>query len=196
MFTIGRHTDYAARIVLHLACLEPGARVTAREIAVRRLIPPAFIRRIISRLSAAGLLTTTRGSGGGIALAREASANHAAGRGGSLRRPVVAQRVRGATGGLPALRDVSGAGGLGEGHAPPIRPLVGSEIRGPGERDAGRHHPRRHESIGLRGSRPRCTRRSAKRADGGMAINRGGHSMRHSGNRAGLARTGRCAWMR
>ena len=73
MFTIGRHTDYAARIVLHLACLKPGARVTAREIATKRLIPPAFIRRIISRLSAAGLLTTTRGSGGGIALAREAS---------------------------------------------------------------------------------------------------------------------------
>jgi Rrf2 family protein len=73
MFTIGRHTDYAARIVLHLACLKPGTRVTAREIAAKRLIPPAFIRRIISRLSAAGILATTRGSGGGIALAREAS---------------------------------------------------------------------------------------------------------------------------
>jgi len=73
MFTIGRHTDYAARIVLHLACLKPGTRVTAREIAAKRLIPPAFIRRIISRLSTAGLLTTTRGSGGGITLAREAS---------------------------------------------------------------------------------------------------------------------------
>jgi Rrf2 family protein len=73
MFTIGRHTDYAARIVLHLSGLESGVRVTAREIAAKRLIPPAFIRRIVSRLSAAGILTTTRGSGGGIALAREAS---------------------------------------------------------------------------------------------------------------------------
>ncbi len=73
MFTIGRNTDYASRIVLHLACLEPGARVTAADIASRRLIPSAFIRRIVSRLSAVGVLATVRGSGGGIALARPAA---------------------------------------------------------------------------------------------------------------------------
>ncbi len=73
MVNIGRHTDYASRIVLHLAGLEPGARVTAAEIAQRRLIPPVFIRRIVSRLSRAGILTTLRGAGGGITLARPAS---------------------------------------------------------------------------------------------------------------------------
>ncbi len=73
MFTIGRNTDYASRIVLHLASLEPGARVTAADIASRRLIPAAFIRRIVSRLSAVGILATVRGSGGGIALARPAA---------------------------------------------------------------------------------------------------------------------------
>lgn len=70
MLTISRHTDYAARIVLHLALEGEGARVTARAIARQRLIPPAFIRRIVSRLSAAGILHTSRGNGGGITLAR------------------------------------------------------------------------------------------------------------------------------
>lgn len=73
MVSIGRHTDYASRIVLHLAALEPGARVTAAQIAERRLIPPVFIRRIVSRLSQAGILTTTRGARGGITLARPPS---------------------------------------------------------------------------------------------------------------------------
>jgi len=70
MLNISRHTDYAARIVLHLSLEGEGARVTAREIAERRLIPPAFIRRIVSRLSGAGILITSRGNGGGITLAR------------------------------------------------------------------------------------------------------------------------------
>lgn len=73
MITIGRQTDYAARIVLHLASAEGEGMVTASEIAARRLIPPAFIRRIVTRLSQAGILRTVRGSGGGIALARAAS---------------------------------------------------------------------------------------------------------------------------
>jgi Rrf2 family protein len=73
MIAIGRQTDYAARIVLHLASLEEGARVTAQEIAASRLIPPAFIRRIVSRLSAAGILITVRGNKGGVTLARPPS---------------------------------------------------------------------------------------------------------------------------
>lgn len=73
MLGISRHTDYAARIVLHLSSGEKGALFTTGDIARRRLIPPAFIRRIVSRLSAAGILKTTRGCGGGIALARPAS---------------------------------------------------------------------------------------------------------------------------
>ncbi len=72
MIGIGRQTDYAARIVLHLATLEEGARVTAREIAAKRLLPPAFVRRIISKLAEAGILSTVRGSGGGVTLARPA----------------------------------------------------------------------------------------------------------------------------
>jgi|WetSurMetagenome_2_1015567.scaffolds.fasta_scaffold11215_2 Rrf2 family protein len=73
VFTLGRQTDYAARIVLHLSCLEPGARVTAAQISEMRLIPAAFIKRIISRLSAVGVVTTVRGSKGGLTLARRPS---------------------------------------------------------------------------------------------------------------------------
>ncbi len=70
MITINRETDYAARVLLHLALQEPGSRVTAQQIAAQRVIPRALVRRVVSRLSAAGLVITTRGSEGGIALAR------------------------------------------------------------------------------------------------------------------------------
>lgn len=70
MLGIARHTDYAARIVLHLACLEEGARVPIAEIAQRRLLPTPFVRRVIGRLVTAGIVTTVRGAGGGVVLAR------------------------------------------------------------------------------------------------------------------------------
>jgi Rrf2 family protein len=70
---IGRHTDYASRIVLHLALLPAGERVTASEIAGKRLLPAPYIRRIIGKLAAAGIVRTARGWGGGVALARPAS---------------------------------------------------------------------------------------------------------------------------
>ena len=70
---IGRHTDYASRVVFHLAVLGPGSRVQVKDIAERRLMPAPFVRRVVARLAAAGILRTTRGSGGGVQLARPAS---------------------------------------------------------------------------------------------------------------------------
>jgi len=70
---IRRETDYAVRIVLHLASLDRDAQVTVREIASSRLLPLAFVRRIVVRLGAAGIIATTRGMKGGIRLARPAS---------------------------------------------------------------------------------------------------------------------------
>ncbi len=70
MISISRQTDYASRVLLHLALLPPDARVTAQEISNRRIIPRAFVRRIVTHLGKANLITTTRGSGGGLALAR------------------------------------------------------------------------------------------------------------------------------
>jgi Rrf2 family transcriptional regulator, iron-sulfur cluster assembly transcription factor len=73
MIGIGRHTDYAARIILHLSALPEGTQVTAGDIAGERLLPRPFMRRIVVQLAAAGILRTIRGAGGGIALARPAS---------------------------------------------------------------------------------------------------------------------------
>ncbi len=73
MLTISRQTDYACRILLHLASQPEGERVTAAGIAERRLIPPALIRRIVTDLNVAGLIKTSRGSAGGIVLGRPAS---------------------------------------------------------------------------------------------------------------------------
>ncbi|NTW87079.1 MAG: Rrf2 family transcriptional regulator [Holophagaceae bacterium] len=72
MLGISRQTDYAARVVLHLACLAPGARVPLADIAKHRMLPLDFVRRIVGDLVKAGILMTSRGSGGGVSLARPA----------------------------------------------------------------------------------------------------------------------------
>lgn len=73
MLGIRRETDYAVRTILHLATVGGRANVQVREVAAQRHLPLSFVRRIVARLSAAGLLETTRGMGGGIRLARAAS---------------------------------------------------------------------------------------------------------------------------
>lgn len=73
MLTINRKTDYASRIILHLALQSSGSRTTAREVAKLRLIPPALVRRIVTQLGRAGLITTVRGTNGGFTLARPPS---------------------------------------------------------------------------------------------------------------------------
>ena len=70
MIGIARHTDYAARLILHLASLEPGARVSIAEAARQRHLPVPFLRRLISPLVKAGILESLRGAGGGIRLGR------------------------------------------------------------------------------------------------------------------------------
>ncbi len=70
MLTISRETDYAARVILHLALQGSDSRVTAQQIAGQRLIPRALVRRVVTRLGAAGLINTVRGADGGITLAR------------------------------------------------------------------------------------------------------------------------------
>lgn len=72
MLAISRETDYAARVILHLALQPQDSRATARQIAELRLIPRALVRRVVTRLAAAGLVVTARGSDGGITLARPA----------------------------------------------------------------------------------------------------------------------------
>ena len=72
MFSVPRQTDYAVRIVLHLACQEPGVRVSIPDMARERHLPVPFVRRIVSRLAEVGILDTVRGAGGGVSLASAA----------------------------------------------------------------------------------------------------------------------------
>jgi len=73
MLGIKRETDYAVRTLLHLAALGEGAAVQVRDVADQKLLPLSFVRRIVARLGAAGILSTTRGMGGGVQLARPAA---------------------------------------------------------------------------------------------------------------------------
>ena len=67
---ITRQADYAVRAVLHLAQIKNGDRAATSIVAKEQHIPPSFLAKIISQLSIAGLLHTSRGARGGVSLAR------------------------------------------------------------------------------------------------------------------------------
>jgi Rrf2 family protein len=67
---ITHQADYALRTILYLSKLEPNHRVPTSEIAKYNHIPPSFLTKIISQLSIAGLIHTSRGARGGVWLAR------------------------------------------------------------------------------------------------------------------------------
>lgn len=67
---ITRQADYAVRAVHYLAQLGPDQRAATSQIAQEMHIPPSFLAKIVSQLSVAGLLQTSRGARGGVSLAR------------------------------------------------------------------------------------------------------------------------------
>jgi Rrf2 family protein len=67
---ITRQADYAIRAVLYLAQIGVGQRAATSQIAQEQNIPPSFLAKIVSQLSVAGLLQTSRGARGGVSLAR------------------------------------------------------------------------------------------------------------------------------
>ncbi|MCK5635194.1 MAG: Rrf2 family transcriptional regulator [Anaerolineales bacterium] len=67
---ITRQADYAVRAVLYLAGLDNGQRAPTSEIARNQHIPPSFLAKIVSQLSVAGVVQTSRGARGGVSLAR------------------------------------------------------------------------------------------------------------------------------
>jgi len=67
---ITRQADYAVRAVLYLARLGGSERAATSTVAEEQRIPPSFLAKIISQLSIAGLLHTSRGARGGVTLAR------------------------------------------------------------------------------------------------------------------------------
>lgn len=71
---ITRQADYAVRAILYLAQVGNNVnngRVATSNVAKEQNIPLSFLAKIISQLSIAGLLHTSRGARGGVMLARE-----------------------------------------------------------------------------------------------------------------------------
>lgn len=68
---ITRQADYAVRAVVYLAKLGTDRRAATSQIAQEQNIPPSFLAKIVSQLSVAGLLQTSRGARGGVSLARD-----------------------------------------------------------------------------------------------------------------------------
>jgi Rrf2 family protein len=69
---ITRQADYALRAMLNLSHLEANERAATSQIAEEENIPPSFLAKIISQLSIAGLIHTSRGARGGVSLSRDA----------------------------------------------------------------------------------------------------------------------------
>ncbi len=68
---ITRQADYAVRAVLYLAEQNGAGRAPTSQIAREQKIPPSFLAKIVSQLSVAGMVQTSRGARGGVSLARE-----------------------------------------------------------------------------------------------------------------------------
>jgi Rrf2 family protein len=70
---ITRQADYALRAIFYLSRLEENKKAVTNLIAKDQKIPLSFLAKIISQLSLAGLIHTSRGAGGGVSLAKPAN---------------------------------------------------------------------------------------------------------------------------
>jgi Rrf2 family protein len=68
---ITREADYAIRAVLELS--GGSSERSAAELARAAQVPYPFLRRVLGKLIAAGLVRSSRGRGGGVRLARPAA---------------------------------------------------------------------------------------------------------------------------
>jgi Rrf2 family protein len=68
---ITRQADYALQAMLYLARHNSDKNAATSAIAKSQHIPPSFLAKIISQLSIAGLIKTSRGAKGGVAMARD-----------------------------------------------------------------------------------------------------------------------------
>jgi Rrf2 family protein len=64
--------EYAVRAMVHLSSLPHGSVVSIAAISREWDVPETFLRKIVTKLAHAGMITSFRGNGGGIALARQA----------------------------------------------------------------------------------------------------------------------------
>ncbi len=67
---ITRQADYAVRAMVHVGRLPLGSRVSTATISEAEKIPLPFLTKVIAHLVRSGLVTTNRGMGGGVSVAR------------------------------------------------------------------------------------------------------------------------------
>ncbi|HYA47941.1 MAG TPA: Rrf2 family transcriptional regulator [archaeon] len=66
---ITRASDYAVRVMIHLAGLPPGSRVRQSELSRATDVSGHFLSKVLQRLVRSRLIRSQRGSGGGFVLA-------------------------------------------------------------------------------------------------------------------------------
>jgi Rrf2 family transcriptional regulator, nitric oxide-sensitive transcriptional repressor len=69
-----QHTDFALRLLIYLGLSEPTHRPTIREAALAFGVAENHMVKVAHRMGQLGFITTMRGRGGGMALARQPSA--------------------------------------------------------------------------------------------------------------------------
>lgn len=72
MSIFGAKLDYAVRALIDLALSGSGMPVQSHDIASRQGLREAYLNQVLPALRQAGLITSTRGAGGGHRLARPA----------------------------------------------------------------------------------------------------------------------------
>lgn len=65
---LNQATDYAFRMILHMAMLPYGTKITGGELAKAQNIPDRFLLKIMRSLTAAKIMQSYRGVDGGFAL--------------------------------------------------------------------------------------------------------------------------------
>ncbi len=66
---ITRASDYAVRVIIHLAGLTPGAMVRQSELSKATEVSGHFLSKVLQQLVRSRLIRSRRGSGGGFSLA-------------------------------------------------------------------------------------------------------------------------------
>ncbi len=64
--------EYALRALAHIATLEPGQRILARDLAEATDVPRQFLGKILHRLARVDLLDSAKGRGGGFKFSKPA----------------------------------------------------------------------------------------------------------------------------
>jgi Rrf2 family protein len=63
-----RAADYAVRVMIHLAGMPPGTRISRDELAQAAECPEQFLSKVLQALTRAGLIVSHRGNTGGFEL--------------------------------------------------------------------------------------------------------------------------------